>query len=192
MIALRARHRVAFRNRELLIVSHRPGRSGGFLASAALLIVAAAVGFDPAADLAAGELPGLVFYAGLVLATLGAGCWRHQLRFDARARVVIERAGLVGLQRERRCAPWDAIQQVTLEWRARPSRLPWAFARRTARQTAPTTAGSALLTLTVAPGGGRWRVDEAAGDDEVAQLGGAIADFLGVPLHREPPRAADR
>ena len=148
MIGLRPRHRVAFHNRELLIIAHKPGRSIGFLAIAALLTAAAAVGFDPAADLTPSALPGLLFYAALVLASLGAGCRRHQVRFDARTRTVVERSGFLGLLRDRRRASWDAIVQVTLEWRARPSRLLWAFAPRRpwptppARPTAPAASAS--------------------------------------------------
>ena len=279
MIGLRPRHRVAFHNRELLIIAHKPGRSIGFLAIAALLIAAAAVGFDPAADLTPSALPGLLFYAALVLATLGAGCRRHQVRFDARTRTAVERSGFLGLLHDRRRASWDAIVQVTLEWRARPSRLLWAFAPRRpwptppARPTAPAasaspagaspagaspagaspasaspasaspasaspasaspasaapasaapasafpagaapagsspagalpagagpasaspagahpagdpaaTGGAALLYLTLAPAGDHWRLDEAAGSDELTALAGAIAAFLAVPL----------
>ena len=137
MIGLRPRHRVAFHNRELLIIAHKPGRSIGFLAIAALLTAAAAVGFDPAADLTPSALPGLLFYAALVLASLGAGCRRHQVRFDARTRTVVERSGFLGLLRDRRRASCDAIVQVTLEWRARPSRLLWAFAPRRPWPTPP-------------------------------------------------------
>ena len=245
MIGLRPRHRVAFHNRELLIIAHKPGRSIGFLAIAALLTAAAAVGFDPAADLTPSALPGLLFYAALVLASLGAGGRRHQVRFDARTRTVVERSGFLGLLRDRRRASWDAIVQVTLEWRARPSRLLWAFAPRRpwptppARPSAPAasaapagaspagaapasaspasaspasaspagaspasaspagaapagahpagdpaaTGGAALLYLTLAPAGDHWRLDEAAGGDELAALAEAIAAFLAVPLH---------